>query len=67
MVPIKIDKGLQSRYCFDAVHVPVQPSVCRNVPPPLRPERRPVVMTVMPPPVEVPYTVPFGLTVPRAV
>jgi hypothetical protein len=54
-------------YCLDAVHVPVQPSDCRNVPPPLRPDRRPVVMTVMPLPVEVPYTLPSGLTVPRAV
>ena len=54
-------------YCFDAVHLPVQPSDCRNVPPPLRPDRRPVVMTVMPLPVEVPYTVPSGPTVPLAV
>lgn len=36
-------------YCFDAVQFPVQPSDCRNVPPPLRPESRPVVITVMPP------------------
>ena len=47
--------------------VPVQPSDCRNVPPPLRPDSRPVVMTVMPLPVDVPYTLPSGLTVPRAV
>lgn len=61
------DRGDPPRYCFAAVHLPVQPSDCRNVPPPLRPDRRPVVMTVMPLPVEVPYTRPSGLTVPRAV
>ena len=57
----------QQRYCFAAVHLPVQPSDCWNVPPPLRPDRRPTVMTVMPLPLEVPYTLPSGLTVPLAV
>ena len=38
----------QQRYCFAAVHLPVQPSDCLNVPPPLRPDRRPTVITVMP-------------------
>ena len=46
----------QQRYCFAAVHLPVQPSDCLNVPPPLRPDRRPTVMTVRPLPLEVPYT-----------
>lgn len=53
-------------YCFAAVHRPVQPSDWRNVPPPVRPDRRPVVMIVMPWSVEVPYTFPSGLTVPLA-
>ena len=56
--------GEQPRYCFDAVHLPVQPSDCLNVPPPLRPDRRPVVMTVMPLTGGSADTRPFGLTVP---
>ena len=57
----------QQRYCFAAVHLPVQPSDCLNVPPPVRPDRRPTVMTVRPFPLEVPYTRPSELTVPLAV
>jgi hypothetical protein len=35
-------------YRFEDVHVPVRPSDRLNVPEPLRPEARPVLMTVMP-------------------
>lgn len=35
-------------YCFDDVHVPVQPSDRLNVPEPLRPETWPELKTVMP-------------------
>ena len=57
----------RKNYCFDAVHVPLHPSDWRNVPPPLRPDKRPVVIIVRPLPCAIPLTTPLGLTVPRAV
>ena len=35
-------------YCFDAVHVPEQPSERLNVPEPLRPEKRPELLQLKP-------------------
>ena len=51
-------------YCLLAVHVPPQPVDCRNVPEPLRPERRPELVTVTPLKLPTVRAEPLPLTVP---
>lgn len=50
------------RYCFDAVHVPEQPSDRLNVPEPLRPEKRPELLQLKPETDPPDVVEPFGLT-----
>ncbi len=52
-------------YCFDAVHVPVQPSDRRNVPEPLRPEKRPELLQLRPETDPPDVVEPLGLTCPE--
>lgn len=49
-------------YCFNPVQLPTHPSERRNVPEPLRPDRRPDMVHVMPPTAPTPEVEPFGLT-----
>jgi hypothetical protein len=51
-------------YCLLAVHVPAQPVDCRNVPEPLRPERRPELVTVTPLKLPTVRAEPLPLTLP---
>jgi hypothetical protein len=51
-------------YCFDAVHVPLQPSDRLKEPPPLPLERRPELVMVMPLKLPKVRTPPLALTVP---
>jgi hypothetical protein len=50
-------------YCFDPVQLPTHPSDRRNVPEPLRPEKRPDMLQVRLPAAPIPDAEPFGLTV----
>lgn len=52
------------RYCFAPVQLPTHPSDRRNVPEPLRPEKRPDMVQLRPPAAPVPDTLPFALTRP---
>ena len=54
----------RKRYCLLAVHVPPQPVDCRNVPEPLRPERRPELVTVRPLKLPTVRAEPLPLTLP---
>ena len=49
-------------YCFDPLQLPAQPSDRRNVPDPLRPEKRPDIVQLRLPADPIPETPPFGLT-----
>ena len=49
-------------YCFDPLQLPAQPSDRRNVPDPLRPEKRPDMVQLTLPADPTPETLPFGLT-----
>jgi len=49
-------------YCFDPLQLPAQPSDRRNVPDPLRPEKRPDMVQLRLPADPTPETPPFGLT-----
>jgi hypothetical protein len=49
-------------YCFVPVQLPAQPSDRRNVPDPLRPEKRPDMVQLRLPADPTPETPPFGLT-----
>jgi hypothetical protein len=49
-------------YCFDPVQLPAHPSDRRNVPEPLRPDKRPDMVQVKPPAAPIPDVEPFGLT-----
>jgi hypothetical protein len=49
-------------YCFDPLQLPAQPSDRRNVPDPLRPEKRPDMVQLRLPADPIPETPPFGLT-----
>ena len=49
-------------YCFAPVQLPAQPSDRRNVPDPLRPEKRPDMVQLRLPADPTPDTPPFGLT-----
>jgi hypothetical protein len=49
-------------YCFAPVQLPAQPSDRRNVPDPLRPEKRPDIVQLRLPADPIPDTPPFGLT-----
>jgi hypothetical protein len=52
-------------YCFDAVHVPLQPSDRLNVPEPLLPEKRPELLQLKPDTDPPDVVEPFGLTEPE--
>ena len=56
------DAGIIRRYCFDAVQPPTHPSERRYEPEPLRLEKRPELVQVMPPEAPAAETEPFGLT-----
>ena len=49
-------------YCFDPVQLPAHPSDRRNVPEPLRPDKRPDMVQVRLPAAPIPDVEPFGLT-----
>jgi hypothetical protein len=49
-------------YCFAPVQLPAHPSDRRNVPEPLRPEKRPDMVQVRLPADPIPDVEPFGLT-----
>ena len=53
------------RYCFDAVHVPLQPSDRLNVPEPLLPAKRPELLQLKPETDPPDVVEPFGLTEPE--
>jgi hypothetical protein len=52
-------------HCFDAVHVPEQPSDRLNVPEPLLPEKRPELLQLRPDADPPDVVAPFGLTLPE--
>lgn len=58
------NSGFCRRYCLAEVQVPPQPSERRQVPDPLRPERRPAPVKVTPWPCPCVETEPLELTVP---
>jgi hypothetical protein len=53
-----------ANYCLDAVHRPLHPSDCLNVPEPLRPESLPTLVAVTPLELLTALTAPLGLTRP---
>ena len=53
-----------ANHCLDAVHRPLHPSDCLNVPEPLRPESLPTLVAVTPLELLIALTAPFGLTRP---
>jgi hypothetical protein len=62
---MKIGRYDRCLYCFDAVHVPLQPSDRLNVPEPLLPEKRPELLQLKPETDPPDVVEPFGLTEPE--